>query len=213
MANKANVLMKKGAKIKVIGVGGSGGNAVNRMMNCHIEGVDFVALNSDFQDLKKIKATKKIQIGKKATKGLGSGMDPKKGEVAALEDREEIEKALAGADIIFIVCGLGGGTGTGAAPIVADIAKQTGALTLGAVTMPFSFEGAQRKRIAQVGKRKLQEKVDTLFVIPNDNLFKQIDEQTTCFSAFWACDEILRDRKSTRLNSSHTDISRMPSSA
>ncbi len=184
--------MKKGAKIKVIGIGGSGGNAVNRMMGCHIDGVDFIAINSDFQDLKKIKATKKIQIGKKSTKGLGSGMDPRKGAMAVLEDQEEIKKNLAGADIIFIVCGLGGGTGTGAAPIVADIAKQTGALTIGAVTMPFSFEGAQRKRIAQIGKKKLQEKVDTLFVIPNDNLLQQIDEGTTCFSAFWACDEILR---------------------
>ena len=180
------------AKIKVIGVGGSGGNAVSRMVKCKIQGVDLIAANCDFQDLKKTNAFHKIQIGKELTKGLGAGMNPGIGKRAAEESADEIKQALTGADIVFVVCGLGGGSGTGAAPVIAGIAKELGALTIGAVTLPFSFEGAQRKRIAAIGEKKLREKVDTLFVIPNDNLLSQIKEDTTCENAFWICDEVLR---------------------
>jgi cell division protein FtsZ len=184
--------MRKTAKIKVLGVGGSGGNAVSRMAKCKIQGVELIALNCDVQDLKKTRAHKQIQIGKELTKGLGAGMSPKIGRMAAEESRDIIEKTLKNTDIAFVVCGLGGGTGSGAAPVVAEIARGLGALTIGAVTLPFSFEGAQRKRIAQNAQRRLEEKVDTLFVIPNDKLLDQIDEQTTFLSAFWLCDEILR---------------------
>ncbi len=184
--------MKSGKKIKVLGVGGSGGNAVTRMAKCNIYGVELVAINCDFQDLKKTKAHKKVQIGGQITKGLGAGMDPAIGEKAAQESREKIREATEGADIVFVVCGLGGGTGTGAAPVVAEVAKQTGALTIGAVTMPFSFEGLQRKRVASFGRKKLKSKVDTLFVIPNDKLLTQISEEMSVDRAFWACDEILR---------------------
>lgn len=185
-------MIKSLAKIKVIGVGGSGGNAVTRMAKCKIQGVELIAANCDFQDLKQTRADLKIQIGKKFTKGLGAGMNPAIGRKAVQEGREEIKEALRGSDIIFIVCGLGGGTGTGAAPVIADIAKELNSLVIGAVTLPFSFEGAQRKRIASLGEEELRKRVDTLFVIPNDNLLSQIKEDTTCESAFWICDEILR---------------------
>lgn len=184
--------MKRPAKVKVLGIGGSGGNALSRMAKCHIPGVDLVAINCDFQDLQKTKANQRIQIGKQLTRGLGAGMNPKIGERAAQESRAEIEEAIKGADIIFVVCGLGGGTGSGAAPVVAEIAKNSGALTIGAVTLPFSFEGSQRKKIASLAERKLRERVDTLFVIPNDKLLSQIEERTTLLNAFWLCDEILR---------------------
>ncbi len=184
--------MRKPAKIKVLGVGGSGGNAVSRMLKCKIQGIELIVLNCDIQDLKKNKANKKIQLGRNIAKGLGAGMNPKIGQEAAKESRSLIEEALQDTDIAFIVCGLGGGTGSGAAPIIAEVAKDFGILTIGVVTLPFSFEGAQRKRIAQSSQRRLKEKVDTLFVIPNDKLLGQIDEQTTCLSAFWLCDEILR---------------------
>ncbi|MBU3918673.1 cell division protein FtsZ [Patescibacteria group bacterium] len=180
------------AKIKVIGVGGSGGNAVSRMVKCKIQGVDLIAANCDFQDLKKTNAFHKIQIGRDLTKGLGAGMNPSIGKKAAEESSDEIKQALLGADIVFVVCGLGGGTGSGASSVIAGIAKELGALTIGAVTLPFAFEGAQRKRIAAIGEKKLREKVDTLFVIPNDNLLSQIKEDTTCENAFWICDEVLR---------------------
>ena len=183
---------KPSAKIKVIGVGGSGGNAVSRMAKCKIQGVDLIVANCDFQDLKKTNASYKIQIGKELTKGLGAGMNPSIGKRAAEESIEEIKQALKGADIVFVVCGMGGGTGSGAAPVIAGIAKELGALTIGAVTLPFSFEGGPRKRIAAFGEKKLREKVDTLFVIPNDNLLSEIKEDTTCESAFWICDEVLR---------------------
>ncbi len=184
--------MSKSAKIKVLGVGGSGGNAVSRMAKCKIQGVELIALNCDIQDLKKTKADKKIQIGKNLTKGLGAGMNPNIGQGAAEESRSLIEDSLKNTDIAFVVCGLGGGTGSGAAPVVAEIAKDLGVLTIGAVTLPFSFEGIQRKNIAKACQKRLKERVDTLFVIPNDKLLKEIDEQTTCASAFWLCDEILR---------------------
>lgn len=175
-----------------MGVGGSGGNAVSRMSKCRIQGVELIALNCDAQDLRKTRAHKKIQIGKELTKGLGAGMNPKIGRLAAEESRALIEESLKNSDIIFVVSGLGGGTGSGAVPVVAEIAKNSGALTIGAVTLPFSFEGAQRRKIALVSQKKLREKVDALFVIANDKLLTQIDEQTTCDSAFWRCDEVLR---------------------
>ncbi|MCX6737902.1 MAG: cell division protein FtsZ [Candidatus Parcubacteria bacterium] len=184
--------MTTGTKIKVVGVGGSGGNAISRMAKCKIQGVELIALNCDAQDIKKTKAHKKIQIGKNLTRGLGAGMNPRIGKEAAEESRELIEEALKGSDITFIVCGLGGGTGTGAAPLVAEISKKLGALTIGAVTLPFSFEGAQRKAIAKIGQNRMRDKVDTLFVIPNDKLLTQINDKTTLVSAFWMCDEILR---------------------
>jgi len=175
-----------------VGVGGSGGNAISRMAKCKIEGVELIALNCDAQDIKKTKAHKKIQIGKNLTRGLGAGMNPNIGKEAAEESRGLIEEALKGSDIVFVVCGLGGGTGSGAAPVVAEIAKGLGALTIGAVTLPFSFEGQQRKMIAKMGQRKIKDRVDTLFVVPNDKLLSQINEKTTFLSAFWICDEVLR---------------------
>jgi len=184
--------MRTGAKIKVVGVGGSGGNAISRMAKCKIEGVELIVLNCDAQDIKKTKAHKKIQIGKNLTRGLGAGMNPNIGKEAAEESRGLIEEALKGSDIVFVVCGLGGGTGSGAAPVVAEIAKGLGALTIGAVTLPFSFEGQQRKMIAKMGQRKIKDRVDTLFVVPNDKLLSQINEKTTFLSAFWICDEVLR---------------------
>jgi len=182
----------KNARIKVVGVGGSGGNALTRMAKCKIQGVELIAINTDAQDLKKTKADKKIQIGQNLTKGLGSGMNPKIGRLAVDESRELIENVLNNAEIVFIVCGLGGGTGTGAAPVIANISKSLGALTIGAVTLPFSFEGGQRMNIAKIGEKKLKEKVDTLFVIPNDKLLGRVDDKTTFLNAFWKCDEVLR---------------------
>lgn len=184
--------MTTGTKIKVVGVGGSGGNTISRMAKCKIQGVELIAINCDAQDIKKTNAHKKIQIGENLTRGLGAGMNPKIGKEAAEESKVLIEEALKGSDIVFVVCGLGGGTGTGAAPLVAEISKKLGALTIGAVTLPFSFEGAQRKSIAKIGQNRIKDKVDTLFVIPNDKLLTQINEKTTFVSAFWMCDEILR---------------------
>ncbi len=182
----------KNARIKVVGVGGSGGNALTRMAKCKIQGVELIAINTDAQDLKKTKADKKIQIGKNMTKGLGAGMNPKIGQLAAEESKELIENILKDAEIVFVVCGLGGGTGTGASPVIAGIAKGLGALTIGAVTLPFSFEGSQRTGIAKNGENKLKERVDTLFVIPNDKLLDRVDDKTTFMNAFWMCDEVLR---------------------
>ncbi len=179
-------------KIKVVGIGGSGCNAIARMMKCRIKGVELIALNTDAQDLKKIKAHLKLRIGKKITQGLGSGMNPEIGKKAALESLHEISEILKGADMIFITCGLGGGTGTGAAPIVAELSKNSGALTVAVVTKPFSFEGALRRKIAEAGLRKLKEKVDTLLTIKNDKLLEILDPKTTILNAFWFCDDILR---------------------
>lgn len=179
-------------KIKVIGVGGSGSNAVSRMMKCKIKGVELIVANADAQDLQKAKSHKKIRIGKEITRGLGTGMNPEIGKKAAEEQREELEEALKGADIVFVTCGLGGGCGSGAAPVVAEIAKNQGALTIAVVTRPFSFEGAQRLEIAQKSLKRLKEKVDTLIAISNDKLLSILDPNTTISNAFWACDEILR---------------------
>jgi cell division protein FtsZ len=183
--------MKPKTKIKVLGIGGSGGNAVSRMSKLKIEGVELIALNTDVQDLRKTKADLKLPIGEKITKGLGTGMNPSLGEKAALESKEEIKKILSGADMIFITCGMGGGTGTGASPVIAEMARDLGVLTVAVITKPFSFEGVQRMRNALRGIERLKEKVDSLVVINNDNLFSLIDDKTTLVDAFWICDEIL----------------------
>ena len=180
------------AKLKVVGVGGSGCNAISRMKKCNIKGVELVALNTDAQDLNKISADIKLRIGRKITQGLGTGMNPDVGKKSALENKDEIAKVLAGADMIFITCGMGGGTGTGAAPVVAEIAKATGALTLAIVTKPFSFEGQVRQKIAEDGVSKLKEKVDTLISISNDKLLASLDSNTPLLNAFWLCDDTLR---------------------
>jgi len=179
------------ARIKVIGVGGSGKNAVNHMINSKVRGVDFVAVNTDAQDLHHSEAKKKIHIGKNLTRGLGAGMDPDLGKRAVEETKEEIQEALKGSDMVFIACGLGGGTGTGAAPIIARTAKELGALTVGVVTKPFSFEGNQRMRIAEVGLEELRQSVDALIVIPNDRLLATISKDTSAKNAFAMCDDIL----------------------
>ncbi len=184
--------MVTSAVIKVIGVGGSGGNAISRMMKCNIKGVELIVVNADVQDLHKSKAHKKIQIGKKLTRGLGTGMNPEVGKQAALEQKEEIYKALEGADMIFITCGLGGGCGSGAAPEVAKIAKDMGALTVAIVTKPFSFEGGQRTSIAEESIKKIKDRLDSLIVVSNDKLLSALDPEVTVTGALWHSDEILR---------------------
>lgn len=181
------------AKIKVIGVGGGGGNAVSRMADdLGVKGVEFIAINTDAQDLDYCRARRKIYIGKNLTRGLGTGMNPDIGRQAAEENRAEIVDALKGADLVFITAGLGGGTGSGASPLVAEAAKETGALTVAVVTKPFAFEGSQRSRIAQDALLKLKEKVDTLIVIPNDRIFTVIRKDTPLVRAFEHIDDILR---------------------
>lgn len=179
-------------KIKVIGIGGAGGNAISRMARAKIQGIDLIAINCDVQDLQKTKANLKLRIGKNLTQGLGTGMNPEIGRLAAEETKEEIKEVLNGADMIFLTAGLGGGTGTGALPVVAEIAKNLGILTVAIVTTPFSFEGIYRARIAKQGLEVLKNKVDTLLVIPNDKVLFQDEKRSTLLSAFWACDEVLR---------------------
>lgn len=185
--------MISSTKIKVIGVGGSGSNAVSRMMKCKIQGIDLIALNTDAQDLTKTQAHKKIRIGQETTKGLGAGMNPEIGKKAAEESSEEISQAIKGSDMVFITCGLGGGTGSGASPVVAEIAKKQGILTIAVVTKPFSFEGNQRQSIADRALENLKSKVDTLLIIPNDKILSLVDKETSLLSAFWLCDEVLRE--------------------
>lgn len=180
------------AKIKVVGVGGSGGNAISRMIDSKIKGVEFVVVNTDAQALHHSKAQDKIHIGKNLTKGLGAGMNPEIGRQAAEENRDEIQEVLKGADMVFVTCGLGGGTGSGAAPIVAETAKELGALTVGVVTRPFAFEGAQRRAIADEALANMKDRVDTLITIPNDKLLSIIDKKTTLINAFRIVDDILR---------------------
>lgn len=180
------------AKIKVVGVGGSGGSAVNRMVRSKIRGVDFLAINTDVQALHHSQANSKLHIGKMTTRGLGSGMDPEVGEKAAEENQNEIRDLLKDTDMVFITCGLGGGTGTGAAPIVAGMAKDLGALTVAVVTKPFSFEGAQRREIAERGLDSLRNKVDAIVTIPNDRLLQIIDKKTSLLEAFKICDDVLK---------------------
>lgn len=180
------------AQIKVIGVGGGGNNAVNRMITAGLKGVDFVAINTDAQAINLSRAGKKIQIGLKLTKGLGAGANPEVGSKAAEESREELIAALKGADMVFVTAGMGGGTGTGAAPIVAEIAKELGALTVGVVTRPFTFEGRKRAMQAEKGIAELKSKVDTLIIIPNDRLLQVVDKNTTIHEAFRIADDVLR---------------------
>lgn len=180
------------ARIRVVGVGGSGGNAVNHMVASHVMGVDFIAINTDAQDLHKSKAKRKIHIGKNLTRGLGAGMNAELGKQAAEETRDDIQEAVKGSDMVFITCGMGGGTGTGAAPTVAKIARELGALTVGVVTRPFSFEGQQRMRLAEAGLSELRKAVDALIIIPNDKLLAIVSRETGIKNAFAMCDDILK---------------------
>ncbi|HZW67734.1 MAG TPA: cell division protein FtsZ [Pseudogracilibacillus sp.] len=180
------------ATIKVIGVGGGGNNAVNRMIDHGVEGVEFIAVNTDAQALNLSKAETKLQIGEKLTRGLGAGANPEIGKKAAEESREQVEEVLKGADMVFVTAGKGGGTGTGAAPVIAEIAKDVGALTVGVVTRPFSFEGIRRQRQAKAGIDALKAAVDTLIVIPNDRLLEIVDKNTPMLEAFREADNVLR---------------------
>jgi cell division protein FtsZ len=180
------------AKIKVIGVGGGGSNAVNRMIEHGVQGVEFIAVNTDAQALNLSKAEIKLQVGSKLTRGLGAGANPEVGKKAAEESREQIEEALQGADMVFVTAGMGGGTGTGAAPVIAQIAKELGALTVGVVTRPFTFEGRKRSTQAAGGINSMKENVDTLIVIPNDRLLEIVDKNTPMLEAFREADNVLR---------------------
>lgn len=180
------------ARIRVIGVGGSGSNAVNHMVASKVRGVEFIAINSDAQDLHTSSAKKKIHIGKNLTRGLGAGGNPDTGRRAAEETREEIANAIKGSDMIFITGGMGGGTGTGASPVVAKIARESGALTVGVVTKPFLFEGQERMRLALQGIEELKKEVDALITIPNDRLLAIVDKETSVRSAFEQCDNVLK---------------------
>ena len=190
--NDLNYMMDGTATIKVIGVGGAGNNAVNRMIEAGIRNVEFIAVNTDRQTLNESKANSKIQIGEKLTRGLGAGANPDIGSQAAEESRAEIAEVLKGADMVFVTAGMGGGTGTGAAPIVAATAKEMGILTIGVVTKPFTFEGKKRLAQAERGIASLKGKVDTLVVIPNDKLLQVIDRKTSMIEAFRMADDVLR---------------------
>lgn len=180
------------AKIKVIGVGGGGGNAVNTMIDCELQGIDFIVANTDAQALRMSKAPVKIQLGGQLTKGLGAGADPSKGKDAAEENREQLSEVLNGADMVFIAAGLGGGTGTGAAPIIAEVAKEVGALTVGVVTKPFTREGKLRLTKAESGVRELKKHVDSLVIIPNDRLLGLAGKSMSILDAFKPSDDVLR---------------------
>lgn len=180
------------AKIKVIGVGGGGNNAINRMISAGLKGVEFMSVNTDAQALQLSQTEIKIQIGAKLTKGLGAGANPEVGQKAAEESRDEIIKYIKGADMVFVTAGMGGGTGTGAAPLVAEVAKEIGALTVGVVTKPFTFEGRKRMSQAEAGIQNLKAKVDTLITIPNDRLLQVIDKHTSIVEAFRIADDVLR---------------------
>ena len=191
--DNSNLTMMDGtATIKVIGVGGAGNNAVNRMLDLGIKSVEFIAVNTDRQALAKSKASTKIQIGEKITRGLGAGANPDIGAQSAEESKTELSEVLRGADMVFVTCGMGGGTGTGAAPIVAGLAKEMGILTIGVVTKPFTFEGKKRLAQAERGIEALKSKVDTLIVIPNDKLLQIIDRKTSMAEAFLMADDVLR---------------------
>lgn len=180
------------SRIKVIGVGGGGGNAISRMIDANLKGVEFVAINTDTQALHHSKAEEKVHIGKSLTKGLGAGMNPEVGRQAAEESREEIQNVLKGADMVFVTCGLGGGTGTGAAPVVAETAKELGILTVAVVTKPFSFEGSRRRAIAEEGLAALKKRVDTIISIQNDKILSIIDKKTSLVDSFRIVDDVLR---------------------
>ena len=181
------------ARIKVIGVGGSGKNTINHMINSKVKGVDFIAINTDAQDLHNSLAKKKIHIGKNLTRGLGTGMNPELGKRAVEETKEEVQEAIKGADMVFIAGGMGGGTASGAAPVVAQTAKENGCLTVAVVTKPFFFEGQQRMRIAEAAIEELKQAVDALIIIPNDRLLQTVNKDITAKNAFAICDNILRE--------------------
>lgn len=187
-----NVTNTNFAAIKVIGVGGAGTNAVNRMVDSGLQGVEFIAVNTDNQALALSKAENKIQIGEKVTKGLGAGANPEVGQKAAEENREDIANAIKGSDLVFVTCGMGGGTGTGAAPVIAEVARDMGILTIGVVSKPFLFEGRQRMRNAESGIERLKAHVDTLVVVPNDRLLSVVTKGTTMTEAFKIADDTLR---------------------
>lgn len=180
------------AKIKVVGVGGGGCNAVSRMFRERIQGVEYVAVNTDAQALMRSEVPLRIRMGEKLTRGLGVGGDPEKGKESADESREELLESMTGSDMVFVAAGMGGGTGTGAAPIVAEIAREVDALTIGVVTKPFGFEGSKRRKLAEEGIARLKDKVDTLIIIPNDRLFAVCDEKVTMENAFRLADDVLR---------------------
>ncbi len=190
--NEQKAQMDGLAQVKVIGVGGGGSNAVNRMFRERVPGVEYLAVNTDAQHLLRLDIPVKIRIGEKLTRGLGVGGDPEIGRAAAEESREEIYEAVRNADMVFIACGMGGGTGTGAAPVVAEVARETGALTIGVVTKPFGFEGRRRSQNAEDGLVRLQEAADTVIVIPNDRLASTCDESMTADNAFKMADDVLR---------------------
>src|SRR5271165_1236134 len=184
------------ARIKVIGVGGSGGNAINTMIHFGLEGVEFISVNTDVQALNSNAAAEKVAIGSGITRGLGAGADPERGRKAALEDVTRLKELISGADMVFVTAGMGGGTGTGAAPVIAQLAREEGALTVGVVTKPFSFEGRQRLRRADQGIQMLTEHVDTLITIPNEKLLSIADDELTFVDAFRKADEsqfVIRD--------------------
>jgi cell division protein FtsZ len=184
--------MKSITKIKVVGIGGSGCNAISRMRKVNISGIELIAINTDDQDLRKTKTDFKLRIGKNITQGLGTGMNPEIGRKAAQESKTEIKEILKDSDMIFITCGLGGGTGSGASPIVAEISKNLGALTVAIITRPFSFEGIYRRKIAENAERLLKGKVDSLIAIENDKLLEGLNSKISVSAAFWTCDDILR---------------------
>lgn len=194
MSNQRNdyVQPENFAQIKVIGVGGGGSNAVNRMIAEGLRGVDFIAVNTDAQALLMSDAPQRIRIGDKLTRGLGAGGNPEVGKKAAEESSDDLEETIHGADMVFVTCGMGGGTGTGAAPVIAEIARNSGALTIGVVTRPFSFEGSRRQGLAVDGVEALKEKVDTLIVIPNDRLLEIVDKKASMTQAFRTADDVLR---------------------
>lgn len=189
---KPESLFEHQANIKVIGIGGAGGNAINRMIQVGVAGVQFITMNTDHQALELNRAATKMQLGNTTTKGLGAGGDPQRGEDAARESEKEIAELLAGTDMVFITAGMGGGTGTGGAPVIAEIARKLGILTVGVVTKPFIFEGPRRKRQAEAGAEKLREQVDTLITVPNDRLIQFVEKKTTMQEAFKSADDVLR---------------------
>ncbi|OGO08342.1 MAG: cell division protein FtsZ, partial [Chloroflexi bacterium RBG_13_66_10] len=184
--------MESFARIKVIGVGGGGSNAVNRMIEEGLAGIEFIAVNTDAQALLLSDAPRRVRVGEKLTRGLGAGGNPEIGQKAAEESAEELYEVIKGSDMVFIAAGIGGGTGTGAAPVIAQIAKEVGALTIGVVTRPFTFEGAKRAQAAEAGIGKLKEHVDTLIVIPNDRLLQIADKRASLQQAFKLADDVLR---------------------
>ena len=190
--NIRNSILENFPNIKVIGVGGAGGNILSRMKQAKIEGVEFIVVNTDLQDLYKSGIKRKIHIGKNISRGMGSGMNPEVGRQAAEESREQLEEVIKGADMVFLACGLGGGTGSGATPVIADICQQLGVLTIAIVTKPFAFEGSKRAQIAEEALLKLKDKVDAYIVIPNDRIFNVIEEKTPLSQAFEMIDEVLK---------------------